>query len=1135
MTEHERGASSHLRTPLEDLDELYRQARAAVAAGRLEQAEAAFAAHEHDAQALLEELRVQEAELKLQNQNLRETRQTLEATLARFSAFFYSLPIAALIVDRRGLIRKTNPAAEALFQVHGDGQQQHCFPRFVEQAQRGELFRALGTPRACADATLREIQFRRADGEPFIGDFHLASVPGEADVEPEFICTIIDRSESVRDRKRLQEQRAQLEAIFQATPVGIVFVRERKMLQSNAAWCELVGYAPEELDQQDMRMLYADEAEYARVGRELYGQMRREGTGRLETWFRHQAGHRIDVLLCAAPIESGDVDGARVLIVLDITERKAAEQALREQEERLRLTLQATNDGLWDLDVVTERMIVNDRYGAMLGYAPGELDLRLQALIALVHPEDRPRVQTQLARHLDENAPYALDIRMRCKDGGWRWLHSRGQVVARDAEGRPLRVVGTHTDIHARKLAEQALNESNRRLREAERLAALGHWEYVVEPATMTWSRELYRIFGVDLTEPLPALDAFAQVFHPDDAPEFLHKFHRALETGESYRFTLRVYRGDGALRWLFSEGHTERDESGQVVRCFGTAQDVTEREQALERLRETAQVFERTADGVIVADAEHRIIAVNPAFTQITGYAEDAVAGLAVEAVLANAYAPTFWERLPMSLREEGGCPVERWERRRDGSWYRARLTITTISDERDQLERYVILISDTTPLHRTQQQVEFLSHYDPLTGLANRSRFRARLTQILRRAEEGAGRVAVLIVDLDRFRVVNESLGPIAADDLLKQVANALSQVLQPMDTLARLGGDEFGVILPAVDAREPIIAITERLQQRCAEPRLIEGQSVTVTASVGIAVYPLDGRADDVLMRHADIALKQAKARGRQRVQHFEHAAVQGLPDRLKLEACLSQALLNDELHLHYQPQVCLSDGRLVGAEALLRWQSAEFGPVSPQHFIPVAEDMGLIHKIGAWVLRQAARQLAAWDRAGGQRLPRVAVNLSILQLEDPDLVPMIEELLRHHRLAPGRLELELTESLLMQQAGQSSSRLDALRALGVRLAIDDFGTGYSSLAYLHRLPMHQLKIDRSFIDPLPGDPHSQTIANAIVALGTSLGTEVLAEGVETAEQAAWLLEAGCTLAQGYHYSRPLAPEVFVERWL
>jgi EAL domain-containing protein (putative c-di-GMP-specific phosphodiesterase class I) len=298
--------------------------------------------------------------------------------------------------------------------------------------------------------------------------------------------------------------------------------------------------------------------------------------------------------------------------------------------------------------------------------------------------------------------------------------------------------------------------------------------------------------------------------------------------------------------------------------------------------------------------------------------------------------------------------------------------------------------------------------------------------------------------------------------------------------------------------------------------------------------MALYPLDGRSDDVLLRHADIALKQAKARGRQRVQRFEQAAATGPPDRLKLEACLRQALANDELQLHYQPQIQLRDGQLAGAEALLRWQSSELGPVSPQHFIPIAEDMGLIQRIGTWVLAQAAQQLSAWD-AAGKRLPRVAVNLSILQLEDPDLVATIDGILHERGLEPERLELELTESLLMRQAGQAAAHLEALRAIGVRLAIDDFGTGYSSLAYLHHLPMHQLKIDRSFIAPLPDDPHSQTITKTIVGLGDSLGAAVLAEGVETAAQVAWLREAGCTLAQGFHYSRALAPDAFAEQWL
>ncbi|MEA1052962.1 EAL domain-containing protein [Lamprobacter modestohalophilus] len=1065
--------------------------------------------------------------LKTRHEDLRNKHQTLEETLGRFTAFFQALPIAALIITGRGQIHETNPAAKALFNLPRASQPLVLFMALIAEERRSELLQALEESAEHKSMTLTDVQLLTLDGEPLIGDLHLAPLPGAAGAEPEYICTVVDRSESVHDRQRLQEQRAQLEAIFQAAPVGIVFVRARRMLQFNAAWSELIGYAPAELVQQDTRLLYADDAEYLRVDQALYGQMQREGSSRLETRFRHKSGHWLDVALCAAPIAQDSEDGAWVVTVLNISRRKTAEQALQEREERLRLTLAATNDGLWDLDLPSRRVVANERFSAMLGYAPGELELRLAPLRAMIHPEDQPRMRVRFTEHLRTGTPYALDIRMRCKDGSWRWLRTRGQVVARNTKGQPLRMVGTHTDIHA-------LTESNRRLREAERLAVLGHWDYDTATSVSLWSRELYRIVGFDPRMPVPDVEDLAQLFHPDDAPEFLHKFHQALETGEPFSVTLRLGRRDGALRWLYVQGRTERDKTGRVLRCFGTAQDVTEREQAQQRLRETAQVFERTADGIIVAGADHRIIAVNPAFTQITGYDEDAVAGLAVEAVLSSSADQGFWERGPVPLSDGGDWPGERWEHRQDGSLYQARLSLTQIRDERDQLERYLIIISETTPLHRTRQQVEFLSQYDPLTGLGNRSHFRTRLAQLLQAAEQGAGRLAVLIVDLDRFRVVNESLGQLAADALLQQVASALSDAVHPMDTLARLGGDEFGVILPAIDAREPLTAVAERLQERCAEPRVVEGQSVTLTASVGVAVYPLDGGSEDVLMRHANIALKQAKARGRQRVQRFEHAAAQGPPDRLRLEACLSRALLNDELQLHYQPQVQLGNGQLMGAEALLRWHSAELGSVSPQQFIPIAEDMGLIDKIGTWVLRQAAQQLAAWDRAG-QRLPRLAVNLSILQLEDPGLVPMIEVMLQQYSLDPSRLELELTESLLMRQADQAATRLDALRQLGVRLAIDDFGTGYSSLAYLHRLPLQQLKIDRSFVDPLPGDPHSQTITKAIIALGNSLGVEVLAEGIETAEQAVWLRDAGCRLAQGYHYGRPVAADAFAAAYL
>lgn len=1016
--------------PAGDIRELQQRAQDALASGRLDLAEVAVAEHFHDAQALVEDLRIHEAELRLQNEDLRQSRALMEELLSRFSALFHALPAPCLILDSRGVICDANAAAERQFDLRPSTYRHRFFSRVVGRSRRGEFVDALGEAARVQPVVLEQIELRVANADPLVGDLHLSTLPSHRVSERELICTFIDRTEAFRQRERLEQSL-------------------QSLTQENAA-------------------------------------------------------------------------------------RRRAENASRAHEERARLALEATNDGIWDFDVRSQQVTVNDRYYDMLGYSAGEIELSAESLIELVHPQDRTRVQASFQAHVTAGAPYAVELRMRCKDGRWRWLQSRGRIVERDANGQPLRVVGTNTEIHERKLAEQARHESLRRLREAERLAALGHWEYRVDGSAFLWSEQLYRIFGFDPGAEVPQLDELAQYFHPDDRGEFIQRFRRLLNGSECEQFLLRIDRRDGGLRWLFSEGRAVRDASGQVARCFGTAQDVTERELAQERLRVAASVFESTADAVMVIAEDHRIITVNPAFTRITGYPREAVDELELEAVLISAADHRFWEGLEAGIQERGHWQGEGWEQRQDGTLYRARLSVRTVSGERCKTARYVVALTDVTRLYETREQINFLSNYDSLTGLVNRSCFYSRLTRALQQAERSSDRLAILILDVDRFRVVNESIGPAAADQLLKQIAEALHGSIRPEDTIARIGGDEFGIILPGTDSTETIAEMVDRLQRCCAQRRVVDGQTITVTASVGVAGFPLDGLSSDLLMRHATIALKQAKSRGRQQRQYFQPSTGQACPDRLHLEACLSQALLSDELSLHYQPQVSLSDGRLVGAEALLRWQSPELGPVSPQQFIPIAEDMGLILDIGVWVLRKAAKQLAAWDSAG-LRLPRLAVNLSILQLEDSDLADEIAGILKQHGLTPGRLDLELTESLIMRQAGQALLTLEALQQIGVRLAIDDFGTGYSSLASLHRLPVHQLKIDRSFVDPLPDDVQSQTITNAIIALGSSLGLDVLAEGVETAEQAVWLKNAGCHLVQGYHYSRPLPADAFVTEWL
>jgi diguanylate cyclase (GGDEF)-like protein len=381
----------------------------------------------------------------------------------------------------------------------------------------------------------------------------------------------------------------------------------------------------------------------------------------------------------------------------------------------------------------------------------------------------------------------------------------------------------------------------------------------------------------------------------------------------------------------------------------------------------------------------------------------------------------------------------------------------------------------------------------------------------------------VAVILLDLARFRLVNEALGPASGDQLLRLVAQQLTDAVETGDTLARVGGDEFGLIAEHCESLQAVTLRAEALLNACAKPQTIGGTTWTIEACVGIAVYPLDGDLWQTLIRHATVALKRAKARGPRTLQYFAPGMAQDVQKRLQLEAGLRRARVDGELWLAFQPQVRLSDGQIAGAEALLRWQSRRLGAISPTQFISLAEEIGLIGELGLWVIEKGCEQLARWEHLGFY-VPRLAVNVSILQIEGDGLLDAVIAILTRTGIKPCRLELEITESMIMRRAEQTINQLRALRDLGLTIAIDDFGTGYSSLAYLRRLPLHQLKIDKSFIDDLPADTNSQAVARAVIGLGQSLGLETLAEGVENAAQAAWLKQAGCDLVQGYLYDRP-----------
>ncbi|WP_176693151.1 putative bifunctional diguanylate cyclase/phosphodiesterase [Arenimonas terrae] len=647
------------------------------------------------------------------------------------------------------------------------------------------------------------------------------------------------------------------------------------------------------------------------------------------------------------------------------------------------------------------------------------------------------------------------------------------------------------------------------------------------------------QLLGQGSREELSTDDWRTHSIHPEDLPR-VQKLLQEHIVGHTDVFESehRIRNARGEWVWVRSRGKVvERDAAGSPLRMAGTARDITVIRRAERERRVALEVLRSMSEAVAVIDLDFRFISVNPAFSRITGYSEEEVIGQNSRLLDSSQHSAEFYRRVRDVLERTGHWAGEMWQRRKDGEEFLGWIEMSEVRDAMGLRSHFVAVVNDITDKKRAEQELRYLANYDTLTGLPNRALLSERLGRAIVRARRQETRVAVLFLDLDRFKDINDSLGHAAGDRLLKAAATRLQATVGASDTVARLGGDEFTVVLEDVESIPAVERMAREILTAFSMPLEVdERHDVSITPSLGISLYPDHALVPTDLLKFADTAMYQAKAEGRNTYQIYNETMDAESRRRATVLASLRKALDRGEFRLVYQPRMALADGRITGVESLLRWHSAELGEIPPTVFIPLAEESGLILQIGDWVLSEALQTLKRW-RSHGLNEISIGVNVSVLQLLRGNLPEQLRNLIHELGVPANRIELEVTESMVMQNAEQTTTVLNELRKLGVTLAIDDFGTGYSSLVYLKRLPIDTLKIDKEFIGDLTRDPDDEAITATVITMGHSLGLNVIAEGVESEQQLSYLREQGCDEIQGFWLSPPLDAHrclAFIRSW-
>ncbi len=806
---------------------------------------------------------------------------------------------------------------------------------------------------------------------------------------------------------------------------------------------------------------------------------------------------------------------------------------LNSSRERLSLALENSDTAIWDWNIANNVIYLSEPWSVMLGGPRQDTFSSSTALSQLIHADDVDEVRQAIAAMVKgDSDAYLVEHRVRSKDGGWKWIVSRGKVVERSPQGRALRAIGATTHITHRKRIDDNLRYPHGFLD-----SIVDHIPDVVcvkdakDLRLVLINRAAADFIGISREE---CVGKTYQDFFPAEqaaaSDREVLSSKQMLDIPEE-TITLK----NGHERILHTQKIPMLDAQGDPAFLLCISQDITERKLAEQALRTSEERFRLIADNVsdliAIVDTKGKRIYNSPSYRTLFG--EDVLLpGSDSFAQIHLDDRDKVIQHFHETVKSGQGRPTQFRFLLPDGNVRFIESHGSAVRGESGEVERIIVVSRDVTERLQADERLRHLAHHDLLTNLPNRVLMRDRIEQALIQAQRSNRRAALLFIDLDHFKNINDLLGHTVGDQLLREVAQRLRSCVRDSDTVSRQGGDEFIVLLQGLPMRAHAVVTAEKIVEAFSQPFSVSNHTLDITASIGLSVYPDDGTDAETLLRNADTAMYHAKASGRHGYQFFNLELAEAVRHRADLGKQMREAIANKDFRLHYQPRIDLTTGGIPSIEALVRWNHPELGLIGPMQFIPYAEESGLIVSLGKWILKEACRQNAAWRRSGFPHL-RIAVNVSGRQLRQNDFVNMVAKVLAETRMPASALELELTETVFMQEAGHTAATFGELRKMGVQLAIDDFGTGYSSLSYLKRFGVDRLKIDQSFVRDITTDRNDAAIVSAIMAMARSLQIAVTAEGVETEQQLLYLRTQGCTEAQGFLFSRPLPADEFEQQ--